>query len=111
MSIRGRWIWDERKQDLVPAEEYHRPNTKRSHLPTPLIMREIQEYSSPVTGKPITSRTERNEDCKRSDSIPWEKGIGQKAGAAQRTPGKYRNPRFAKKRGLPLHESVKDTNV
>lgn len=77
---------------------------KRSDIPAPQIMREIDEYKSPVTGLPITSRTERDADCKKHDAIPWEPGIGKKAGAKDRTPGLYRNPKFAKKRGLPLSE-------
>ena len=88
-----------------------RSRTARSDLAAPIVMREIAEYQSPIDGRPITSRTERNEDCKRNDAIPWEPGIGHKAGAKDRTPGKYKNPKFAAKRGLPLHESVKDTNV
>ena len=85
-----------------------RSRTARSDLAAPLVMREIAEYQSPIDGRPITSRTERNEDCKRNDAIPWEPGIGKNAGASERTPGKYKNERFAKKRNLPLHESVKD---
>ena len=84
-----------------------RSRTARSHLAAPVVMREISEYASPIDGKPITSRTERNEDCKRNDAIPWEPGIGKKAGAKDRTPGKYKNAKFAKKHNLPLHESVK----
>ncbi len=75
-----------------------------SHLKAPMLMRPLAEYTSPIDGKLITSRAERNEDCKRSGSIPWEKGIGQKAGATERTPGLYKNPRFARKRNLPLSE-------
>lgn len=77
---------------------------KRGDLPTPQVMREIEEYKSPVTGLPITSRTERDADCKKHDAIPWEPGIGHKSGAKQRTPGKYKNPKFAKKRNLPMSE-------
>lgn len=77
-------------------------------FPAPLVMREISEYQSPIDGRPITSRSERNEDCKRNDAIPWEPGIGKKAGADKRTPGQYKNPKFAKKHNLPLHESARD---
>ena len=81
---------------------------ERSDLPAPMVMREIAEYKSPIDNRLITSRSERNEDCKRNDAIPWEPGIGSKAGAKDRTPGFYKNEKFAKKRNLPLHESVKD---
>jgi hypothetical protein len=90
------------------SEKVEPSRDKRADFPAPLVMREISEYRSPIDGKPITSRTERNEDCSRNDAIPWEPGIGSKAGAKERTPGFYRNPKFAKKRNLPLHESVKD---
>ena len=83
-------------------------NTAQSELPTPMLMREISEYQSPIDGRPITSRSERNEDCKRNDAVPWEPGIGKKAGADKRTPGKYRNPRFATKRGLPLSDEGRE---
>jgi hypothetical protein len=81
---------------------------KRADFPTPLVMREISEYRSPIDGKPITSRTERNEDCRRNDAIPWEPGIGHKAGAEKRTPGLYKNPKFAAKRGLPLAPEARE---
>ena len=90
-------------------------HAKRSDIPAPQIMREIAEYKSPVTGAVITTRTERDADCKKHDAIPWEPGIGRKAGAKDRTPGKYRNPKFAKKRGLPMseqgHEAAKSTEA
>lgn len=79
-------------------------NDKRAEIPAPQIMRDINEYQSPVTGEWITSRTERNADCKKHDAIPWEPGIGKKSGAKNRTPGLYKNPKFAKKRNLPLSE-------
>lgn len=77
---------------------------KRADIPAPQIMREIDEYKSPITGELITSRTERNADCKKHDAIPWEPGIGKKSGAKDRKPGEYHNPKFAAKRGLPLSE-------
>lgn len=104
MTIRGRWIWDESRKDLVPAHEFIRPQMKRADFPAPSIMRDIQEYRSPIDGKPIGSRSTRREDLKANDCVEWEPGIGKKAGADKRTPGLYRNPKFAKKRGLPLSE-------
>lgn len=79
-------------------------NHARSDLPTPMVWSDIEEYRSPIDGKPITSRSHRREDLKANDCIPWEPGIGSKAGADKRTIGKYRNPNFALKRGLPLSE-------
>lgn len=91
-----------------PDECLPRVIKARSDLPVPQIMREISEYASPIDGRPITSRHERNEDCKRNDAVPWEPGIGKKAGADKRTPGKYRNPKFAMKRGLPLSDEGRE---
>lgn len=82
---------------------------KEAEFPTPLVMREISEYRSPIDGRLITSRLERNEDCKRNDALPWEPGIGKLNGKVNpsqvdREPGKFSNPRFARKHGLPLSE-------
>lgn len=74
-------------------------------------MRDIDDYLSPIDGKVITSRSHRREDLKANGCIPWEPGIGTKAGAKNRKPGLYRNPRFAMKRNLPLdHEFAKPAN-
>lgn len=71
---------------------------------TPMIWRDIPNYRSPIDGKWITSRSHRREDLKINNCVPWEPGMGAKSGASKRTPGKYRNPKFARKRGLPLSE-------
>ena len=69
-----------------------------------MLMRDIEEYVSPIDGKPITSRSHRREDLKANDCVPWEPGIGTKH---KREKG-YVNPRFAAKHGLPLHESARE---
>jgi hypothetical protein len=71
-------------------------------------MRDIEDYQSPIDGKHITSRSTRRDDLKKHDCVEWEPGIGQKAGAKERTPGLYRNPKFARKRGLPLSEQGRE---
>lgn len=76
----------------------------RGDYPTPMVFGDIEEYRSPIDGKLITSRSHRREDLKANDCVPWEPGIGTKQSQANRTPGKYRNPKFAAKRGLPLSE-------
>lgn len=76
----------------------------RADFPAPYVVSDITEYRSPIDGRPIGSRSTRREDLRVNDCVAWEPGIGQKAGAKERTPGKYRNPNFAKKRGLPLSE-------
>lgn len=79
--------------------------SKRSHLCAPMVVRDIQEYRSPVDGKLISSRSARREDLKKNDCVEWEPGIGTKF---KRTPGEYKNPKFAMKRGLPLREEVRE---
>lgn len=37
-----------------------------------MIVADIPEYLSPVTGKPVNGRRQRNEDLKRSGCRPWE---------------------------------------
>ena len=73
-------------------------------FPAPSVMSDIPEYLSPIDGTPIGSRSTRREDLKKNDCVAWEPGIGSNAGARERTPGLYRNPKFARKRGLPLSE-------
>jgi hypothetical protein len=57
---RGRWIWDESKQDLVPAHLYHRPNKTRSSLPAPMVIGDTMEegVQSQLDGKIYTSKSE-----------------------------------------------------
>jgi hypothetical protein len=79
-------------------------NTKRADFATPYVIGDIQDYLSPIDGKPITSRSHRREDLKANDCVPWEPGMGTNKSQQGRTPGLYRNPKFAAKRGLPLSE-------
>ena len=81
----------------------------RADFATPYVLGDIEDYQSPIDGKWITSRSHRREDLKANDCIPWEPGIGTKAGAKDRKPGQYRNPRFARKRGLKLREDAAET--
>jgi hypothetical protein len=81
---------------------------KRADFPTPSVMRDIAEYTSPIDGKPISSRSTRREDLKANDCVEWEPGIGKKAGADKRTPGLYKNAKFAKKHNLPLAEEARE---
>ncbi len=76
----------------------------RADFPTPYTIGDIQDYRSPIDGKPITSRSHRREDLKANDCVPWEPGIGTNKSQQGRTPGLYKNPKFAVKRGLPLSD-------
>lgn len=80
-------------------------NHARSDFATPFVLGDIDEYRSPIDGKLITSRSHRREDLKVNDCVPWEPGMGKgKITQQGRTPGQYKNPKFAKKHGLPLSE-------
>ena len=70
----------------------------------PTLMRDIDEYLSPIDGKPITSRSHRREDLKANGCVEWEPGIGTKF---KREKG-FKNPRFARKHGLPLNEEARE---
>lgn len=61
----------------------------------PMVMRDVPEYRSPINGAPITSRSHQREDLKRNDCTLAE---------PRRKPRGYRNPTFAKPRGLALKE-------
>lgn len=39
------------------------------HIATPMVMRDIPSYPSPIDGRMITSRSERREDFKRNGCV------------------------------------------
>lgn len=57
--------------------------TEKVILSSPMAVMDIQPYQSPVTGKWIDSRKQRNEDMKRNSCRPWE-GIEQEKKEARR---------------------------
>lgn len=63
----------------------------------PYVCSDIEEYRSPVTGLPITSRSHRREDLKRHDCYEMD--------PPKRKRG-FGNPRFAAKHGKPLCEEA-----
>jgi len=103
--MRQNYIWDSTKGKFVEAEKFARPvHGKRADLPAPMVMHDIEPYTSPIDGKVIGSRSSRREDLKANNCVEWDSGIGTKF---KRTPGEYKNPKFAAKRGLPLNEEAK----
>jgi len=58
MSVRGTWIWDERKGCLVPKAEYHadRHVDRRGAFPTPMVVTDGIEVKSMVDGQTYTSK-------------------------------------------------------
>jgi hypothetical protein len=73
----------------------------RSDLATPMVVRDIPDYRSPVDGRVIGSRSTRREDLKRNGCVEWEPGIGK--GRYKRTPGEVHNPKYEGS-GLKLSE-------
>lgn len=74
---------------IKPASQYlNTPEccgqkTEKVILTAPYGVVDIPAYQSPVTGRWINSRRERNEDLKRTDSRPWE-GMEQEQKEAAR---------------------------
>lgn len=58
--IRGKWIYDYSKGELVEASEYHRTPPKRSSLPAPMVIGDTIEegVQSQLDGKTYTSKSE-----------------------------------------------------
>ena len=61
-----RYLFD-KEGYLVDRKTGERLNTPE-RVVRPMIMRDIPTYKSPVTGKPVTSRSERREDLLRTNS-------------------------------------------
>lgn len=58
IMIRGRWIWDSARGELVDAETYVRSPPKRSDLPAPgLIMDTMAPVQSMLDGKMYDSKS------------------------------------------------------
>jgi hypothetical protein len=77
--VRGRWIWDEDRGELVPADSYVPPSRA---VDAPIIADRIHEGTvSPIDGSDIGSRAKRREHNRRhgvtdaSDFSPgWYEG-------------------------------------
>lgn len=66
----------------------------------PQVMSDIPEYASPIDGRPVSSRSSRREDLKRSGCVEYEPSLSP-------TGGKFRNERFCEKRGLQVSEEFR----
>ena len=80
------------------------PHNWFPELYAPQIALDRMEYQSRASGKMITSRSQQREDLKRTNNVVWEPGMEKGGVQAPFTPGKYANPYFALKRGLPLND-------
>lgn len=77
--MRRKFVWDERRKELVEVPIDYRPPAREA----PAVWGDIPEYVSPVTGKPVSGRKQRREDLRRSNSRPWE-GMEQEQKEAAR---------------------------
>lgn len=66
-------------------------------LKTPMIVSDIEPYHSPIDDRLISSNSERREDLKRNNCVPYEPSMSP-------TKGRYRNPSFTEPRGLKVSE-------
>lgn len=87
-----RYIWDSEAQDFVDPGQYYASKAaerdrSRSSLAVPYIQGDI-EYISPLTGKPVTSRSERREELKRNNC--------READPSEFTP-KYQDPKYERR--------------
>lgn len=94
-----RYVWrDGRFRDPITNEPM--PVPERDGVCCPLVQSDIAEYNSPINGALISSRSSRREDLKRNDCVEID---------PPKKPRGYKNPTFARKRGLQLREDVRDT--
>lgn len=70
------------------------PLVAPDRVAAPMVVGDIHEYRSPINGAVIGSRSQQREDLRRNDCVLAE----------PRKPREYRNPSFARKRGLKLAE-------
>lgn len=57
--IRGTWVWDRNKRELIPKHLYVQPNESRSDLPAPMIISDHLDYvQNPVNGQTYTSKSQ-----------------------------------------------------
>lgn len=65
-------------------------------LACPQLIRDIQDYRSPIDGRVIGSRSEKREDLKRNGCVEWEPSLSPTKGKPA-----FKNERFARKWKLP----------
>jgi len=94
----SRYVW---RGGWVDKETGEPMAVKAGPLAIPQIRPVMPEYTSPVTGKLISTRYERSEDLKRHDCVEWEPSMSP-------TKGKFKNKAWCKKRGFQVSEEYRD---
>ena len=80
---RGRWVWDEAQQKLVPADEYQPPEAAKN---APLMIDRFMEGAQATDGTDIGSRRKRTEYMRRNgvaDKSDYGPGYGERVRAAR----------------------------
>lgn len=83
--------------DKRTGKPMHKPFA--GQIVAPIIMPDTPEHMAP-DGTLITSRSHRDELCKRNDWVPYEKINSRPRG--------YANKKFAEKRGLQVSEASQE---
>ena len=84
----GRWV---NRETGEPA-----PKRCEAHEARVTVISDIEPYRSPVTGEVIGGRRQKRDDLARHNCI-------DAAELPSPTGGKFRNPAFARKHGMPAH--------
>jgi hypothetical protein len=85
----GEWVDKRTGAPMVTEEQRNAP------IALPFVLGDIPEYTSPIDGNVITSRSQRREDLKRNNCVDARDFPSP-------TQGKIRNQAFAAKRGLQV---------
>jgi hypothetical protein len=94
-----RYVW---RKDGFYDRQTGEPMAKpyAGQIAMPAVLSDIPEYSSPIDGKMITSRSHRREDLKRSNCVEYEPSLSPVKDG-------FRNKRFCDKHGLQLGEAYR----
>lgn len=76
--MRRRFVWSDTEKRLVEIDVYARTEQR-----APLVIPDLPDYVSPVSGKLVSGRRQRREDLLRTNSRPWE-GMASESREAQR---------------------------
>lgn len=76
--MRRRYRWCPERKEMVEIDV-----NARTERRAPLVIPDIPDYVSPVTGKLVSGRRQRREDLLRTNSRPWE-GMDSERREAQR---------------------------
>lgn len=76
------------------------PEMMAQPVKVPMIISDIEPYTSPVDGRVVNSRSDRRDDLKRHGCVEYEPSMSP-------TKGKIRNKAFAAKRGLQVSEEFR----